>query len=354
MTTPARWALEVLNKSLKDVSQMTGVSEGMVELYTNENFINNNAHCEFIKGEGMPQWFARDLAMGLWVHRGVFGCDLDNRIKTPIFKNTEPAIDGNYGTCHVHMPGKTRDHVRTMFRIPQSSASDFILPNAGEPVSFLDDRLDVHVLQLDKMVRFRTEEGPEENPVAHVDRFTSGIGPSLNPEIIFGAFEILMFLGAEAFFDARTQREFPGVLSEAYISAIQKSLEGWNMEQLLERLLTVRVHLTSGEQVNYLLKSPYSPLLDEFYRFCRDGELPPFFILNEDHWVECIPTSEIAMISIPWVLIAKYGAHIDAECQEHAGEDELPGSLPEGRGDGTDDEDDRIVLTDDLVTRKRR
>lgn len=333
---------------------MTETAEEMIELYINEKFINNTADYVFTKGEGMPQVFARDLAMGLWIHRGGLECDLDNRLKTPVFKNTEPAIDGNYGTCHVHLPGRTPGDRMTSFRVPQSSASDFILPNTGEPVSFLDDRLDVHVLQLDKMVRFRTEEGPEKKAAAHDDRFTSGIGPSLNPELILGAFDILMCLGTEAFFDAKTRREFPGVMSEAYVLAIQKSLEGWNIEQLLERLLTVRVHLTSGEQVNYHLKTPYSPLLDEFYRFCRDGELPPFFILNEDSWVECIPTSEIAMVSIPWVLIAKFGAHIDAECEDLAGEDELPGSLPEGGGDGTDDDDDMIVLTDDLVTRKRR
>lgn len=313
-----------------------------VKSFIKERFIDYDTEGDYCPGEGMPQIFARDFALEYRIHRAYLEnieWDMSGGVRLPILENTHPEIDGVFGGCSLTMPGGEE----ICLTVPQSIAAEFSMPAAYEPIAFLDDRKHVHILRLEELEGYRLEQG--------LSQFEGTDRGAINPEALQGFFDIVNTVGTVKFFNDDTRKAFPRVMSHAYIGAIQSYFREYDIEALSKELMTVTVTLVTGDQREFQMTKGYSSILAGLYRFSRDRTLPPFLILSEDNWVEGIPIDRIAMISVPWVLISQYGAHvdIDLECE---GDGSTGDDLIASRD--VEDNADTLFLTDDLVPKGRK
>lgn len=342
MDSAARWVLGALKKTSKDLAFRLQMNAELFDKQVDELFINYDADYSFTPGEGMEQSFARGLALELGVHRAVFDCDQLEGLRQPVYDNLDPNIDGNFGTACLELNGS-----RGMFKemtVPQSSAHEFLMPHANRAISFLDGSISAHVLRIDTLKGYRIVK---DQPCTDVG---SKLG-DMNPEALQGLFEIIFMPEVKSLYDPAVSDLLAGLMTTAYVDRLRDYFADFDIGYLRERLLTVEVHLIDGTVKLYKMKPDQSDILASLYSYTREGTLPPFFILTEDDWVEGIPFDRISLISIPWVLITRTGAHIDADFEMNDAPD------VEGRpGDETietdGDDDSRLILTGDLLRKK--
>jgi hypothetical protein len=347
MKTAISHIMELLGIDVQEVARRTGYPEQVVECYVDEEFIDYETDHDYEIGEGMPQVFARDFALSYGIHRSYLenaDWEISDGVRMPVVGNSDPFIDGTFGSFRLSLPGGEE----LVMNISQTAASDLCMPANGEPVAFLDDRMHAHILRIETLDGFRLEE----DSIAFKGTETSPI----NPEALYGMFDIVMTLGVDAFLDAGTRNAFPGIMSPEYVASIQEYFDGQDIHELVRELNTVKVTMTSGVQRRFTFEKGYSDMMAGFYRSARDKVLPPFFMLSEGMWVEGIPMGNIAMISIPWVIIARYGAHIDLDLEFDSEEDmdEEWDRFEDFAEAAEADDGNLLTLTDDLIPTGRK
>lgn len=295
-------------------------------------------------GEGMPGWFARDLALLLGVHRACLedpDWEMGNEVPALTYDRESSEIDPLYGLIELHVRGP-QARFDTPMKLPifESAVTEWGMPATDRAIAFLSSGMSACVVFADGLdyVSVTGADAGFQDP--------RGRDPlaGINPELCLGAFELFALAGEEDVLDPAWRGRNPHAMSEIWVQQVQEFIEGYGVEAIRRDLCTVEVFYRDGALRRVELEHDYNTILAGFYRFCADGGMPPFFLGALPYKLSGIPTSRIAVVRLPWPMIALYGAHLGLDLEAEDDEiDEDPAPA---------DDEDIIMATADMLPGK--
>lgn len=310
--TPAKKLINTLGHTVMGISLTMGVEPEKIQEILNEEKFYTGDISRWKAGQGMLMANARVLALHLGIHRELLVNTGTYGTRIPInTKNKSSMINGSFGSLQLSLKSlsenlKPQDFV---FPIFESTATEWQQPEYEAACSFITTGMDAVIVMPGALHAFHCEKGNEgKRNTAIYDQMNPKAG--INPELLLGLSDLQDLVGDHSLLSGNIHDAVFREMTPQYVNRIYNFTRNNGGQDLLNRMRRVTLFMKKGSVENMHLPSGKSRLMKDFYTLIRNGKVPPYFLLGDDHGMSGISMDEIAMIRFPWSMISDRGAHL--------------------------------------------